>query len=132
MINTIGGVVVLVSNQKEAVEFYRDKLGFDLRIDLPVGEMHWVEVTPKDSQSSISLVEPSEKMMPKEEVEKARKSIGSHTGIWFYTKDIQSTYEQLRENGVEISKPEKQDWGGVMSTLKDQDGNIFNLVEFKM
>jgi len=132
MINSIGGKVIIVSDQKKAVEFYTKKLGFDLRVDMPVGEMHWIEVAPKNSQSSISLMEPNKKMMSKAEFERAKKEIGTHTGIWFYTDDIKSTYEELEKKGVNITPPAKQEWGGVMSTFKDYDGNGFHLIEFKM
>ena len=47
-------------------------------------------------------------------------------------EDIKSTYEDLKKKRVNITPPEKQEWGGVISTLKDQDGNGFYLVEFKM
>jgi len=132
MINTIGGKVVIVSNQKKAVEFYTKKLGFDLRVDMPIGEVHWIEVAPKNSQSSISLMEPNPKMMSKEELTRTKKEIGMFTGVWFYTDNIESTYEDLKKKGVNITPPEKQEWGGVLSNLKDQDGNGFHLVEFKM
>jgi uncharacterized glyoxalase superfamily protein PhnB len=131
MINTIGGKVVMVSNQKKAVEFYTKKLGFDLRVDMPIGEIHWIEVAPKYSQSSISLIEPNPKMMPKKELARAKKEIGMFTGVWFYTDNIKPTYEDLKKKGVSITPPEKQEWGGVVSILKDQDGNGFHLVEFK-
>jgi len=132
MINNIGGKVVMVSDQKKAAEFYTKKLGFDLRVDMPIGDLHWVEVAPKNSQSSISLMEPNQKMMPKAEFERAKKEIGAFTGVWFYTDDIKSTYEELKKKGVNITSPEKQEWGGIMSIFKDQDGNGFHLVEFKM
>ena len=132
MINTIGGKVVMVSDQKKAVDFYTKKLGFDLRVDMPIGKVHWIEVAPKHSQSSISLMEPNPKMMSKEELARAKKEIGMFTGVWFYTGDIKSTYEDLKKKGVNITPPEKQEWGGIISILKDQDGNGFHLVEFKM
>jgi uncharacterized glyoxalase superfamily protein PhnB len=132
MISSIGGKIVMVSNQKKAVEFYTKKLGFDLRVDMPVGDLHWVEVAPKNSQSSISLMEPNRKMMPKKDFERARKAIGTKTGIWFYSNDIKSTYEELKNKKVNITRPEKQEWGGIMSVFEDQDGNSFTLIEFKM
>lgn len=132
MISSIGGKVVMVSDQKKAVEFYTKKLGFDLRVDMPIGDMHWIEVAPKNSQSSISLMEPNQKMMSKAEFERAKKEIGAFTGVWFYTENIKSTYDELKKKGVDITPPEKQEWGGVLSTFKDQDGNGFHLVEFKM
>jgi len=132
MINTIGGKVVMVSNQQKALEFYTKKLGFDLRVDMPIGQIHWIEVAPKNSQSSISLMEPNSKMMSKEELARAKKEIGMSTGVWFYTDNIKSTYEDLKKKRVNITSPEKQEWGGVLSILKDQDRNGFHLVEFKM
>jgi uncharacterized glyoxalase superfamily protein PhnB len=128
MIDSIGGKIVMVTKQNKAVEFYTKKLGFDLRLDMPVGEIYWIEVAPKSSQSSISLVEPNQKVMSKKDLKLAKKSIGMHTGVWFYTNDIQSTYKELKKKGVDITAPEKQQWGGILSAFKDQDGNIFNLV----
>ena len=132
MINSIGGKMIVVSSQKKAMTFYTKKLGFDLRVDTRVGQMRWIEVAPKNSQSSISLMEPDQKVMSKQESKRAKKEIGRPTGIWFYTMDIKSTYDQLKNKGVDITPPEKQEWGGIMSVFKDQDGNSFNLIEFNM
>lgn len=128
MINTIGGKVVMVSNQKTALDFYVNKLGFEKRVDLEFGEMRWLEVTPKDSQSTIPLMEPNPKVMPPQAFEMAKKAIGTPTGVWFYTNDIQATFRELKEKEVEISEPQKQDWGGKMSSIKDQDGNEYQLI----
>jgi uncharacterized glyoxalase superfamily protein PhnB len=46
----------------------------------------------------------------------------------FYSNDIESTYNELKGKGIDITKPEKQDWGGTMSILKDQDGNLFGII----
>lgn len=128
MIDTIGGVVIMVSDQAQAVKFYAEKIGFDIRLNVPFFGGKWIEVAPKDSESTLSIMEPHPKMMPPEELEIARKNIGRNTGVWFYTSDIQSTYEELKSKGVDITKPEKQEWGGIMSLVKDLDGNIFTLL----
>jgi predicted enzyme related to lactoylglutathione lyase len=73
-------------------------------------------------------MEPNPQVMSQEELEIAKKNIGRNTGVWFYTSDIQSTYEELKSKDVDITKPEKQEWGGIMSLVKDQDGNIFTLL----
>lgn len=128
MIDTIGGVVIMVSDQAQAVKFYSEKIGFDIRLNVPFFGGKWIEVAPKDSESTLSIMEPHPQMMPPEELEIARKNIGRNTGVWFYTSDIQSTYEELKSKGVDITKPEKQEWGGIMSLVKDLDGNIFTLL----
>ena len=128
MIDTIGGVVIMVSDQARAVKFYAEKVGFDIRVNVPFFGGKWIEIAPKDSESTLSIMEPNPQLMPPEELEIASKNIGRNTGVWFYTSDIQSTYEDLKSKGVDITKPEKQEWGGIMSLVKDLDGNIFTLL----
>ena len=128
MIDTIGGVVIMVSDQARAVKFYAEKVGFDIRVNVPFFGGKWIEIAPKDSESTLSIMEPNPQLMTPEELEIARKNIGRNTGVWFYTSDIQSTYEDLKSKGVDITKPEKQEWGGIMSLVKDLDGNIFTLL----
>ncbi len=41
---------------------------------------------------------------------------------------MQLTYEELKNKGVDITPPEKQEWGGIMSKLKDQDGNSYSII----
>ena len=128
MIDTIGGVVIMVSDQARAVKFYAEKVGFDIRLNVPFFGGKWIEIAPKDSESTLSIMEPNPQLMTPEELEIARKNIGRNTGVWFYTSDIQSTYEDLKSKGVDITKPEKQEWGGIMSLVKDLDGNVFTLL----
>lgn len=128
MIDGIGGIVIFVSNQAKAIEFYTQKLGFDVKGEYPYKNTKWVEVGPKASTTTISLMEPHPDMMTNEEIEQAKKEIGTMTTLWFYTKDINNTYKELQEKGVNISEPKKQDWGGIMSQIKDQDNNILTLI----
>ena len=128
MIDSIGGIVIFVSNQAKAIEFYTQKLGFDVKGEYPYKNTKWVEVAPKNSTTTISLMEPNNDMMTKEEIEQAKKEIGTMTNFWFYTKNINDTYKELQEKGVNITEPKKQDWGGIMSQIKDQDNNILTLI----
>jgi lactoylglutathione lyase len=128
MINTIGGIVIMVSDQAQAVKFYTEKIGFDIRLNVPLYGGKWIEVAPKDSESTLSIMEPNSQMMSPEELERAKKTIGRNTGVWFFSSDIQSTYEELKSKGVDITKPEKQEWGGILSLVKDLDGNVFTLL----
>ena len=125
----LGGVIVMVSDQKKALEFYSEKLGFEIKENQDDGESRWIEVRPKNSGAPISLMEPEKQNMSPELKQQAKAKIGTQTGLWFYTKDIQSSYQTLKDNGVEITKPEKQPWGVMMSRFYDQDRNEFALLE---
>jgi lactoylglutathione lyase len=62
MIDSIGGMVVIVSDQQKAIEFYTQKLGFELKSDIPFGRssgsaegLRWVEVAPKKCTKEIPV-----------------------------------------------------------------------------
>jgi uncharacterized glyoxalase superfamily protein PhnB len=66
--------------------------------------------------------------MTNEDIEQAKKEIGTMTNLRFYTRDINNTYKELQEKGVNITESKKQDWDGIMSQIKDQDNNILTLI----
>ena len=73
MIDTIGGNVVIVSDQQKALDFYTQKLGFQMKSDTYIGNnLRWIEVAPKSSESTISLMVPNPQMMSYDQM-KARK-----------------------------------------------------------
>jgi lactoylglutathione lyase len=124
----VGGMIVFVSDQGQAVKFYSEKLGFDIMVNMPFKGGKWIEVAPQGSETTLSLMVPNGKMLPPEDVEAAKNDIGTSTGIWFYSDDIHSEFKELKKKGVDITVPEQQDWGGFMSKLKDPDGNTFSLI----
>lgn len=129
MIDEIEGIVVMVSDQEKALEFYMQNLGFEKKLDTDVSGYRWIVVGPKNSNTVISLIDSDQmKKESKERIEQAKKKIGIPTGVWFYAKDIDATYHELKLKGVEITEPVKQVWGEIMSTVFDQDKNSFGLV----
>ena len=127
-IDMMGGAIVMVSDQERALEFYSKKLGFEIKENLKDGKGRWIEVRPKKSGAPISLVNPDFTELSIEKKEQAKIKIGTATGIWFYAKDINSVYQTLKSRGVEITKPEKQPWGVLMSRFYDQDQNEYTLL----
>ena len=129
MIDQIEGIVIMVSNQQKALEFYTQKLGFEKKLDTDTAGFRWIVVGPKNSDTVISLVDsPQMKKESSEEKQRAENRIGHSTGVWFFTKDIKKTFAELKENQVEVTEPQKQVWGGTMCTVYDQDHNSFGLV----
>jgi predicted enzyme related to lactoylglutathione lyase len=116
-ITNVSVVSVPVSDPERAKQFYVKQLGFEVkREDKSIPGLHWVQVAPKGSETSLTLVTWFESMPP-----------GSLQGLVFASDDIQSDYEALNAVGVEFqSPPKKQPWG-TEAVFRDPDGNRFVL-----
>jgi len=115
-VRTVG---VPVTDQDRAVEFYSGKLGFETRLDVPMGGSgRWIEVAPPGATTTIALVA-------------AREGIpaGVETGIRFTTTDADADHADLEANGVDADDVLR--WPGVpaMFAFRDQDGNGLEIVE---
>jgi catechol 2,3-dioxygenase-like lactoylglutathione lyase family enzyme len=101
-------VAVVVSNATKSAEWYREKLGLEVREN----EGHWITVAPKGSDVVLHLCETK----PLEQ---------GNTGISFRVDDLDKTYKELSAKGVEFTvKPTKEEWG-TYAMFKDPDGNVF-------
>ena len=117
MIKNIRVTGVSVSDQDRALEFYTNKLGFETRADISVGDYRWIEVVPPGAETALVL-------------EPGQGTIGTFTSVVFATDDMQATYEQLRSRDVHFTEePTKQAWGGIQAQFVDPDGNTFVLVQ---
>ena len=113
MLESVLIVSVPVSDQEKARDFYVDTLGLELRADEGWGVgMRWVEVAPKGSATSLTLVTWFESMPP-----------GSLQGLVVATDDIHSTHEELAGRGVPLDLPPTEMPGGTQAVFRDPDGN---------
>jgi len=120
-IKQVGRVMVPVSNQDEAIDFYRDKLGFELTADIPFGEGdRWVEVAPSGGGAAVALVP------GRDEYQAPR-----HTGLALDTSDARAARDALAAGGVELDGEMMGGDGTVpfLFSIKDQDGNSLMIVE---
>ena len=117
---------VVVSDQDRSLAFYTQKLGFELQMDAPMGQSRWIQLAPKDAQTSLVLGKPSDDMPP-EIYERTKSMMGGFTNFIFDVDDMESTYSELTARGVEfVDKPSQQPWGW-WATIKDPDGNVIGL-----
>jgi catechol 2,3-dioxygenase-like lactoylglutathione lyase family enzyme len=121
-ISKIATVVVPVSDQDRAIEFYVDTLGFEKRTDVPFGNGYrWVEVAPGDAVTTIAIVPPPP----------GKPSGNAETGISLHTDDIDAFHAELKEGGVDVDA-EVSRMGGPVPPLfwfRDPDGNTLMVVE---
>ena len=116
-ITRIGTVILPVSDQDEALEFYVGTLGFETRLDGSFGDgQRWIEVAPPGAATTIALV-------PQ----------GSSAGVEvsFATDDAQADHSAMVAKGVDADTELIRMGEGVtpMFTFRDPDGNTFRMVE---
>lgn len=125
MITRIHSASVVVSDQQAALKWYTDVLGWEVRINQPMGGMDFITVAPKGSSCELSLSDP--RMMAQAGGD---FKPGLNMGISIVCKDVQATFEDLKAKGVVFPmEPTDMPWGAKGAHFADLDGNIFFLTE---
>ncbi len=122
---TLEVVVLPVSDIDRAIEFYRDKVGFDLDHDTRTEHMHVVQLTPRGSGCSIVFGDlPAQQEM----------AAGSMRGLQLVVADGRAARQELLDRGVEASEimSFSPDDGGTFFGFADPDGNTWAVQELKV
>ena len=122
MIKHIKFATIPVQDQKRALSFYPEKLGFTIITDQPFNDkQRWIEMRVPKAETRVVLFTP----------EGQENRIGSFTGISYHCEDVEQTYSELKARGVQFDEPpQKQPWG-TFATFKDSEGNGFVLSSSK-
>jgi catechol 2,3-dioxygenase-like lactoylglutathione lyase family enzyme len=130
---------VFVLDQDAAKAFYTEKLGFEVRSDITMGEdfegggagFRWLTVSPKE-QPDLELILSSCDMGRSPDAAALLRDLvaaGSMGVGVMATDDCQRTYEELLAKGVTfLSEPAARPYG-VEATLRDDSGNMMSLVQ---
>jgi catechol 2,3-dioxygenase-like lactoylglutathione lyase family enzyme len=122
---TLEVVVLPVSDIGRAVEFYRDRVGFNLDHDTQNEHMHVVQLTPPGSGCSIVIGDlPSQNEM----------APGSMRGLQLVVADARAARDELLSRGVEASEItvfDERD-GGTFFGFSDPDGNTWAVQELRI
>jgi catechol 2,3-dioxygenase-like lactoylglutathione lyase family enzyme len=121
-ISKVGTVVIPVSDQDRAIEFYVETLGFEKRLDVPFGNGYrWVEVAAGDAETTIAFAPPPE----------GKPTGGVETGISLYTEDIEGYHSQLKAEGVDVDDEISRMGDPVppMVWLRDPENNVLMIAE---
>ena len=119
-----------------AVEFWCDKLGFELRNDVGYNGMHWLTVGPPD-QPDVNLVlfppgaDPGvtddERRVITEMMAK-----GTYAMLTLGTEDLDGLFERLQAADVEVmQEPTQQPWGARDCAFRDPAGNTIRIDEVR-
>ncbi|HKQ19563.1 MAG TPA: VOC family protein [Candidatus Eisenbacteria bacterium] len=118
MITQVKFVSIPTHDQDKALEFYTRKLGFKVLTDQPFDDkQRWIELRIGSSETRFVLFT----------MEEHRNRIGSPFNGALACDDVDKTYRELMEKGVEfVAPPVKEQWGSY-AIMKDLDGNQFVL-----
>jgi catechol 2,3-dioxygenase-like lactoylglutathione lyase family enzyme len=135
MLTSLTNVNVWVHDQDEALAFYTDKLGMELRDDVSVPEMgnfRWLTVgVPGQDVSLALLTVPGPPVFDADTSAKIKEMMakGAAGGLFFATDDVQASYEELKSRGVEFSQePTKQPYG-IDAGFRDPSGNQIRMAQ---
>jgi catechol 2,3-dioxygenase-like lactoylglutathione lyase family enzyme len=126
---------VWVHDQDEALAFYTEKLGMELREDVTVPEMgnfRWLSVGVPGQDVSITLMAvPGLPVFDDDTREKIQSLLakGASGGLFFSTDDINASYEELKARGVEFSQEPTEQPYGIDAGFRDPSGNQFRMTQ---
>ena len=136
MIKQLTNTQVWVHDQDEALAFYTEKLGLELREDVTVpelGNFRWLSVgVPGQPDVAITLMAvPGPPVFDEDTRKKILELVskGAATGLFFTTDDIHGTYEELKSRGVEFQQEPTEQPYGIDAGLRDPSGNSMRVMQ---
>ena len=134
----IANAQLWVHNQEEALAFYTEKLGMEVRADVTLPELggfRWLAVSPA-GQPDVSIVLmaiPGPPMMDDETTGQVENLMakGYAGTVFLTTDDIEASYAELRDRGVEFHEAPEERPYGIDSGFRDPSGNNLRLSQLR-
>ena len=135
MLKQLANVQVWVHDQDEALAFYTEKLGLELRDDVTMPEMgnfRWLTVGVPGQDVSITLMAVPGPPVFDDDTRAQILSLlakGASGGLFFTTDDCQASFAELKGRGVEFGQEPFEQPYGIDSGFRDPSGNQFRLTQ---
>ncbi|MEV5726827.1 VOC family protein [Streptomyces pharetrae] len=132
MITGLGITTVWTLDQQRTKAFFTEKLGFEVRSEVPMGAMRWVTVGAKEQPDvELALMSLDGPGLDAESSQALKKLVGK--GVIgagaFRTDDCRGDYETFRARGVEfVQEPQERPYG-IEAIFRDDNGNWYSLTE---
>jgi lactoylglutathione lyase len=120
VIDRVAKVVVPVDDQPAALEFWTERAGFGVARDETYGDERWIEVAPPGGGPVLVL-------SPRDQPRRDAPDMLPHSPVMFTCDDIEETYREMRERGVEFTAPPARMHFGWWALFRDQDGTRYAL-----
>jgi catechol 2,3-dioxygenase-like lactoylglutathione lyase family enzyme len=135
----IGSAQLWVNDQDEALEFYTQKVGMEVRSDVTLpelGDFRWLTVGPA-GQPDVSIVLmaiPGPPVMDDDTAREVRDLVskGFAGTVFLVTDDCRASYAELTGRGVEFTEPPEERPYGIDSAFRDPSGNSIRLTQVQL
>ena len=121
-------------NGEAAIAFYRDVLGFEIRLDVGYQDMRWITVGPA-GQPEVNVVlfppgaDPGVTEDEKQTIVEMMAK-GTYGSLLLATPDLDATFDELQAKGADVvQEPTQQDYGVRDCALRDPAGNMIRIQE---
>jgi uncharacterized glyoxalase superfamily protein PhnB len=135
----IANAQLWVHDQEEALAFYTEKLGFEVRSDVTLPEMgdfRWLTVSPpgQEDVAVVLMAIPGPPMMDEDTTQQVEVLMakGFAGTVFLTTDDCRGDYEQLKSRGVEFTETPEERPYGIDCGFRDPSGNSIRLTEVKL
>jgi uncharacterized glyoxalase superfamily protein PhnB len=135
----IANAQLWVHDQDEALAFYTEKVGMEVRADVTMPEMgnfRWLTVGPPGQEDvSITLMAiPGSPVMDADTAAQVRDVMakGFAGTVFLTTDDCQASYEELKGRGVEFTETPEECPYGIDSGFRDPSGNSIRLTQVQL
>ena len=126
---TLSQCFVLVHDPDQALAFYRDTLGLELRNDVAKGDFRWITVGALDQPGvAIVLTNYLNGSPADQDALSALIAKGALNGVHFHSDDLDATFEKVDASDAEIvQEPTDQPWGTRDFAVRDPSGNMIRI-----
>lgn len=123
----IAMVSLVVRDYNEAIDFFVEKLGFELIEDRPVPELNkrWVVIAPPGTDAHLLLA----RATTESQVSRIGDQTGGRVFMFLYTDDFQRDFDLYRQRGVEFVRGPTNESYGTVAVFRDLYGNLWDLLE---
>lgn len=123
----IAHIALVVKDYDEAIQFYTEKLDFELLEDTKIDELkRWVVIAPPGAKECCLL-------LAKAANEQQLASVGNQTGgrvfLFLFTDDFWRDYNTMIEKQINFVRPPKEEPYGMVAVFEDLYGNMWDLLE---
>jgi catechol 2,3-dioxygenase-like lactoylglutathione lyase family enzyme len=132
MIRGLAISTVWTTDQQRTKAFFTEKLDFEVRTELALGDMRWITVGAKDQPGvELALMSLDGPGLDPESAEAMKKLVakGALGAGAFHTDDCRGDYERFRARGVEFVQEPKERPYGIEAIFRDDNGNWYSLTE---